>query len=179
MCPKITLTKSKLSLTRGALYPTRAYKVTNNELLNIEGKNPVVANSGFNNGVIGFTNFDCTEKAGIITFTDTAAKSSDSFFYQANDFVGYPHVQGMYCKSHILNEYEGKYITTLLRSKAGKFDFISKMTRGIVSDFLIKLPITSTGEPDWQYMENYMKAIIKESEINLENLKIIDRLVVK
>ena len=50
-----------------------------------DGANPVIVNTGFNNGVGGYANLECTEKAGTITFTDTAAKSTDSFFYQERD----------------------------------------------------------------------------------------------
>lgn len=154
------------------IHPTSSYKVTNVELLNDNGRNPVVANSGFNNGIVGYTDYECNENAGVITFTDTAAKSSESFFYQKDTFVGYPHVQGMYCKQHDLNEYEGKYMTTVLRSAAGKFDFITKMTREVVNEFVIKLPITSTGEPDWQYMEDYMRRIMDKSEQIISDLQI-------
>lgn len=154
------------------IHPTSSYKVTNVELLNDNGRNPVVANSGFNNGIVGYTDYECNENAGVITFTDTAAKSSESFFYQKDIFVGYPHVQGMYCKQHDLNEYEGKYMTTVLRSAAGKFDFITKMTREVVNEFVIKLPITSTGDPDWQYMEDYMQRIMDNSEQIISDLQI-------
>lgn len=152
------------------IHPTKAHKVTNSELLDNNGINPVIANSGFNNGIVGFTNLNCTEKAGIITFTDTAAKSSESFFYQPNDFVGYAHVQGMYCKNHSLNEYDGNFVATILRCRAGKFDFIRKMTREEVLKFSIKLPITSTGDPDWQYMEDYVKKIQTKVIEKINNL---------
>lgn len=64
------------------IHPTKAYKRINIELFEENGTNPVIVNTGFNNGVGGYANLDCTEKAGTITFTDTAAKSTDSFFYQ-------------------------------------------------------------------------------------------------
>jgi len=153
------------------VHPTRAYKINNNKLLDSNGKNPVVANSGYNNGIGGYTNFDCTEGAGIITFTDTAAKSSESFFYQNAPFVGYPHVQGMYMKEHKLTEKEGKFIATVLRATVGKYDFIVKMTRAEILKLVIKLPITSTGEPDWEYMETYMKASLDNSEKKIEALE--------
>ena len=82
------------------IHPTKAYKKINIELFEEDGANPVIVNTGFNNGVGGYANLECTEKAGTITFTDTAAKSTDSFFYQERDFIGYPHVQGMYAKTH-------------------------------------------------------------------------------
>lgn len=153
------------------IHPTAAYKMTNKELMNDEGSNPIIVNSGFNNGVGGFTDQKCTEKAGVITFTDTAAKSSESFFYQDEEFVGYPHVQGMYSKYHKLNVYEGEFIVTALRCAAGKFDFINKMTRDEVLEFNIKLPITPDGQPDWDYMESYMKAVMEKSKKSLEKLE--------
>lgn len=150
------------------IHPTKAYKMNNNELLSDDGVNPVVVNSGFNNGIGGFTNFDCTEKSGIITFTDTAAKSSDSFFYQTNDFVGYPHVQGMYMKNHTLTANEGRFISTVLRSTVGKYDYITKMTRDEVADLFIKLPVAKDGQPDWNYMNSFMEQIIVDSEKKID-----------
>lgn len=61
------------------IHPTKAYKKINIELFEEDGANPVIVNTGFNNGVGGYANLECTEKAGTITFTDTAAKSTDSF----------------------------------------------------------------------------------------------------
>ncbi len=152
------------------VHPTNAYKITNAKLISDDGANPIVVNSGFNNGIGGFTNLDCTEKAGVITFTDTAAKSSESFFYQEQDFVGYPHVQGMYCKVHSLSVNEGKFITTVLRSAVGNYDFIVKMVRTDIMNLIIRLPIDNNGKPDWDYMENYMRNIMDETEQVLTEL---------
>ena len=33
------------------IHPTKAYKITNKDLFEDDGKNPVIVNSGFNNGV--------------------------------------------------------------------------------------------------------------------------------
>ena len=152
------------------IHPTKAYKLINEKLLDENGKNPVVVNSGFNNGVGGYSNYDCTEKAGIITFTDTAAKSVDSFFYQENDFVGYPHVQGMYPKEHNLTKYEAMFITTVLRSSVGKYDFISKMTREDILNLIIELPTLSDGNPDWDYMDTYMREMLCTTSVHLNML---------
>lgn len=142
--------------------PTKAYKLTNKDLFEENGQNPVVVNSGFNNGIGGFTNLDCTEEAGVITFTDTAAKSTDSFFFQEKAFVGYSHVQRMRLKDRTLNKYEAMFINTVISTKlSGRYDFISKMTRSDISDIIIKLPILKNGTPDWNYMEAYIKRIEK------------------
>ena len=44
------------------IQPTKAYKNTNSTLFEDGGKNPVVVNSSYNNGIGGYTNKDNTEK---------------------------------------------------------------------------------------------------------------------
>ncbi|HCI25792.1 MAG TPA: hypothetical protein DFK11_14955 [Lachnospiraceae bacterium] len=152
------------------IHPTKAYKITNKDLLEDDGKNPVIVNSGFNNGVGGYTNRDCTEEKGIITFTDTAAKSTDSFFYQANDFVGYSHVQGMYALNHEWTENESLFLISVIKAKiANKYDFIEKMTRTDILNLVIKLPITSPDVPDWNYMNEYIETIKNKAKVEIEN----------
>ena len=152
------------------IHPTKAYKITNKDLLEDDGKNPVIVNSGFNNGVGGYTNRDCTEEKGIITFTDTAAKSTDSFFYQANDFVGYSHVQGMYALNHEWTENESLFLISVIKAKiANKYDFIEKMTRTDILNLVIKLPITSPDVPDWNYMNEYIETIKNKAKVAIKN----------
>lgn len=74
------------------IHPTKAYKMTNAQLMD-DGDNPVVVNSSYSNGIGGYSTQEATEKGGMITFSDTT--TADAIFYQPNDFVGYPHVQGM------------------------------------------------------------------------------------
>lgn len=152
------------------IHPTKAYKITNKDLFEDDGKNPVIVNSGFNNGVGGYTNSDCTEEKGIITFTDTAAKSTDSFFYQANDFVGYPHVQGMYALNHEWTENESLFLISVIKAKiANKYDFIEKMTRMDILNLVIKLPIISPDVPDWNYMNEYIESIKNKAKVAIKN----------
>lgn len=142
------------------IHPTKAYKLTNSEIFEDDGKNPVVVNSSYSNGIGGYTNLNPTENAGIITFSDTT--SADAIFYQDKDFVGYPHVQGMYP----LEEYKqkwSKYSLLFLLTEFKKsafalgFNYANKFTRELAKEININLPITSTGEPDWAYMEEYMR----------------------
>lgn len=81
------------------IHPTKAYKMTNAQLMD-DGDNPVVVNSSYNNGIGGYSSQVVTEKGGMITFSDTT--TADAIFYQPNDFVGYPHVQGCTQRAHTL-----------------------------------------------------------------------------
>lgn len=76
------------------IHPTTTYKLKNNDLFSVQGSNPVVCNGSVNNGVAGFSTMKTTEKGNMITFSDTT--TSSSIFYQPDDYVGYPHVQGLY-----------------------------------------------------------------------------------
>ena len=161
------------------IHPTKAYKKINIELFEDDGTNPVVVNTGFNNGIGGYANLDCTEKAGTITFTDTAAKSTDSFFYQERDFIGYPHVQGMYAKTHKWTRNEGLFLNSVIKSiLTGRYDFIRKMTRIEMLKLKVKLPavVQSDGTyiPDWEYMDAYMTKVMRDSEVCFKILRQAD-----
>ena len=153
------------------IHPTKAYKETNNTLFDEDGQNPVVVNSSYNNGIGGFTNKETTEKGGIITFSDTT--TPESIFYQPNDFVGYPHVQGMYPIKYKdkWNEKTLKFFISVFRAKALSlnFDYVNKFNREYVSKMVLKLPAIDE-EPDFKVMEDYIEDISSICETNFNHL---------
>lgn len=138
------------------IHPTKAYKLTNADLLNTKGKTPVVSNTGLNNGIIGFSALPPTEQGNIITYSDTT--TSDGIFYQPADFIGYPHIQGLY--PHQKNKWFEKsqlYFVSLFRkSAAGRFDYANKFNRKTAAKLTVTLPATPDGTPDFSYMERYI-----------------------
>jgi hypothetical protein len=141
--------------------PTKAYKLTNAELLD-GGENPVVVNSAYNNGIGGASSKDTTEKGNMITFSDTV--DANTIFYQENPFIGYSHVQGLYPIGQYATCW-GKeslmfFAASFRKSALVKgFDYGNKFRRDIALTLKVKLPIDSKGDPDWQYMEEYMRNI--------------------
>lgn len=155
------------------IHPTKAYKMNNSSLLAEDGINPVVVNSCYNNGIGGYTNYDCTEAGNMITFSDTT--SADSIFYQKDNFVGYPHVQGMYPIGEYKDkwsEYTYLFFVTLFREKAINlnYDYVNKFTRESAKEIMIKLPVDNKDNPDWNYMERYMKNIEEQSRESIREL---------
>lgn len=157
------------------IHPTKAYKLTNAQLLD-DGDYPVIANSAYNNGIGGYSTKEPTEKGNMVTFSDTV--DANTIFYQPNDFVGYPHVQGLYplIYEDKWNEYTYSFFVSVFKGSAISkgFDYGNKFRRDIAVDLIIKLPAKPDGEPDWDYMESYMKVVMEESEKSLENLKKAD-----
>ena len=148
------------AITIGSLFdihPTKAYKATNKDLFKEKGKIPVVANSSVDNGIGGWTNLDATEKGNKVVFSDTT--TSDSIFYQPNDFVGYPHVQGLYPYCNKWNENSLLYFISCFRKSAsGLFNYGNKFTRVIASKMNVKLPVTKNGDIDYGFMESFISA---------------------
>lgn len=148
------------------IHPTKRHKdannkdLTNNALFCSGGANPIVVNSAYNNGVGGYTNLDTTEQGNMVTFSDTV--EANTVFYQEKPFVGYPHVQGMYPIGEYADKW-GKYqylyfISVFERAASNEnVDFVNKFTREIATDILVTLPIDSNNNPDWDFMEQYMK----------------------
>ena len=162
------------------IHPTKAYKLTNSSLMEEDGVNPVVVNSSFNNGIGGYTNQENTEKGGIITFSDTT--SADAIFFQGTDFVGYPHVQGMYPigkHKDKWSKYSLLFFVSVFRNRALglNYDYVNKFTRESAKQISIKLPVDETGNPDFSYMESYMKNLelaVSSSLTDLQSAKKFD-----
>ena len=119
---------------------------------------PLVVNSAENNGVAGLCDMPPTEMGGIITFSDTT--DGNTFFYQPNPFIGFAHVQGMYPKTRKWTENELLFICTMLMfDSKRRYSYGRKMRRDIISEVMLKLPVDSSGNPDWQFMEDYIRAL--------------------
>ena len=139
--------------------PTKAYKFTNSKLLN-GGTIPVVVNSSYNNGIGGYSTFPATEKGNMITFSDTV--DANTIFYQEKDFIGYSHIQGLYPKGEYTHKWDKnslRFFVSIFRKTAlaKGFDYGNKFRRDIAINLIIKLPTDSNNQPDWNYMESYMK----------------------
>lgn len=123
------------------IHPTKSYKGNNVDLFDANGVNPVLGNTSINNGVGGYSNKECLENGGIITFSDTT--TADAIFYQPNPFIGYSHVQGMYPHSKKWSEKSLLYFLTIFKKIAtvSGFDYAHKFNRKIASNFIVTLPI--------------------------------------
>lgn len=155
------------------IHPTKAYPLTNAKLLD-GGETPVVVNSSYNNGIGGYSTQVATEKGQMITFSDTVDAST--IFYQENDFVGYPHVQGLYPIGEYAlywNPYSLMFFASMFRKSAlaKGFDYGNKFRRDIAINIKVKLPATSSGDPNWEFMENYMRKYEQQTNASITVLK--------
>lgn len=154
------------------IHPTKAYKLKNRELFATIGNTPVLSNSSTNNGIGGYCGLEPTEEGKIITFSDTTT-GADTMFYQTDPFIGYSHVQGMYpYNSSVWNDKRYLYLISAIRKSAGSgWSYAVKFNRALVCELMVELPVTSDGNPDFDYMERYIKAIKKLTIANVVKYK--------
>ncbi len=154
------------------IHPTKAYKMTNAELLD-GGTSPVVVNSAYNNGIGGYSSQKTTEKGNMITFSDTV--DANTIFYQECDFVGYSHVQGLYPIGKYKEFWERDcllfFCTSFRKSALTKgFDYGNKFRRDVAEKLVVLLPVDEYGNPDWKYMKEYIKQTQVTVKDSLEKL---------
>ena len=76
-------------------------------------------------------------------------------FYRTGDNGAF---QGLF-PNYDINEYAMRYILTVLQRHFANFGYATSMAN--IMSLKISLPITQTGEPDFDYMERYIRAIEK------------------
>ena len=79
-------------------------------------------------------------------------------FYQSEPFWASDDVNILYPKGWELNKYIGLFIATVIKAERPKYNYGRKWKKEVMKKSVIKLP-TKNGEPDWQYMENYIKSL--------------------
>lgn len=76
------------------------------------------------------------------------------------------------CKYNIQSEFVLQYLACVIQKCVKQhFGWDDKCTWNKVKKELIKLPIDANGEPNWQYMEEYMKGVMEECDEVIEKLK--------
>lgn len=153
------------------IHPTKPYKMTNRKLMNNDGKVAVLTNTSINNGVGGWSDLDPTETNSLpmITFSDTTT-GPDTLFVQTKPYIGYSHVQGMYSKiDHHWTDLELLYVVVAIKAGAGTgWSYATKFNRKQVSNLGILLPVTSSGQPDFEYMTARIRELEAERIRELE-----------
>lgn len=122
-----------------------------------EGDVPFVASGNFNNGVLKYLkpkDNENLDQGNCITVSPIDGSS----FYQESDFLG----RGGAGSSIILlynsnlNKYNGYFVATVIRSVCQKYMYNDMANKDVIGAEKIKLPVSSSGEPDWVYMSDYM-----------------------
>lgn len=127
------------------------------------GRTPYVTSSESNNGVTSFFEEKATNKAG--TITANRGGSVGYFFYQPGDYLATPVDVRILTPKFQLDSFVGLFVKTILQLEKYRYNYSRKMGTDRLNQFKIKLPVVSGGNPDWDYMRNYIKSLPYSSNL--------------
>ena len=121
----------------------------------LEGEIPFVSRTAGNNGIDGHVEIEPDK------LTDgnclTIGAEGIYAFYQPEPFATGNKVYQM--RRPNMNQYISLFLSTVLNLEYYKYSYGRARIMSKLKEEIIKLPVNSSGEPDWQFMENYIKAL--------------------
>lgn len=128
------------------------------------GNYPYITTQATNNGCFGHYNF-WTEVGNCLTI-DSAVLGS--CFYQEKNFTASDHVEILRPKYKNFNKNIGLFVKTII-SKTTKniYNYTNKFNQTKIKNTKIFLP-SKNNEPDWQYMDNFIRNIKENIHITEE-----------
>ncbi|MGL4367341.1 MAG: restriction endonuclease subunit S [Brevinemataceae bacterium] len=86
-------------------------------------------------------------------------------FFQSGKFSAKSTANLLQLKTCTLNKYIAMFLVTLIKEEQYRYNFGRGWGLDRMRDSIIKLPVDSQGNPDWDYMENYIKTLPYSSSL--------------
>lgn len=140
------------------MYKAEAHVKGDLECFNTPAENTIrfISRTEMNNGCDCYVlNNEITgiEEGNAIAIGDTTA----TCFYQSDRFVCGDHM--VICRADWLNLYTALFLISILKQEKYKYSYGRAFKMDLISNTIIKLPSTPDDEPDWNYIEQYIKSI--------------------
>ena len=126
----------------------------------VSGTVPYVSSSAINNGVDAFIgNTGRVRKCGNCITIANSGSVGKTFFHDY-EFIASDHVTIL--KSSYMNKYSYLFVATIAQELQKKYSFNREINETRINREKIMLPVNDRGTPDYEFMEEYMKAIEQE-----------------
>jgi len=123
---------------------------------------PFVSATENSNGITDFVTKNGTKIFSGKSITVTNDGSIGNAFYQENDFTCSHSVNVIKIAKKFnkeLNQYIALFLIPLIQKERFRFNYGFKWRIERMRESKIKLPADSSGNPDWQFMEDYIKSL--------------------
>lgn len=133
----------------------KGQRLTKNEMA--EGETPFIGAIDSNNGYRQYVSALANHPGGTITVNYNGNGVAEAF-YQSAPFRASDDVNILYPKFE-MNAYAALFICALIRREKYRFSYGRKWNLGRMKEAIIRLPVTSTGDPDWEFIEGYIRSL--------------------
>lgn len=110
-----------------------------------------------NNGIKGVVNTNSYIDGNKLTITSNGIYTGTAF-YQEKPFVTQDSI-AIELIDHELNKYIAMYLICLINNEKFRFNYGRKSSKTKLEQLRLKLPVVMPNQPDWEYMENYIKSL--------------------
>lgn len=125
----------------------------------VPGSVPYVSSTANNNGVDAYIE----PSDGVRIFEDCISIANSgsvgSAFYEPFKFVASDHVTSL--KRENTDQYIYLFLTAVLEQQKTNFNFNREINDLRIKKMKVMLPVDDNGEPDYQFMKNYMKELVE------------------
>lgn len=128
----------------------------------VEGTTPFVTSIDNNNGWTGKVLFDPQHNANVIGVNRNG--SVGEAFYQPKAFCSTEDVH-IFNPKFELNVFRALFLTTLIKMEKYRYSFGRKWGIKRMNETTIHLPVNDSNEPDWEFMEDYIKSLPYSSNL--------------
>lgn len=128
------------------------------------GKTPYVGASDANNGITAMVGQEPIHLGGTISVSYNGSVAEA--FYQPVPYWATDDVNVLYPKGFKLTPATALFVCTLIRLEKYRFNYGRKWHLDRMRESIIKLPISVDGEPDFDYMESYIRSLPYSSQID-------------
>lgn len=144
--------------------------IDRNKLQQGDGKIPYITQTGLNGGIAKFVCNQGVEKLNSGNVI-TVCIDTHEVFYQPCNYYSTQNVMRLECSQ--LNNYKAAFVVVILRQiLEQRFNYSYKSTLKRISKLEIPFPVTSSGNPDWDMMETYIKdQMVRIKQQEKEELK--------
>lgn len=151
-----------------------------------EGDVPYISSTKSNNGIDNYITPPDFMTLHRNALTINNSGSVGYCFYHPYTFVASDHctIITILDKSIVLNNYIALFLKPIIEAMKDKYNFAREISDGRLAKEIINLPVNDEGNPDWLYMESFIKDIAgniiynkkitkvkKETEFNILNWK--------
>jgi hypothetical protein len=122
------------------------------------GSTPRISVTGINNGILGYfdyvganaNNYRVCQNFISVSFLGTV-------FYQKGSASLDMKVHCLKPLDIELNEYTGSFLVAAIKASLKNYAYSDQLSSTVLPNVNIKLPVSASGAPNWEYMENYMR----------------------